>query len=154
MMNLGIYLQSLSANEELEFASIIIKYGIDSGRLSDASIFYDSVGKHSFDIRCGVFNSTDIWNFSGELMTMSLAATEFAIKIINKFNIYYYYTTKHNDDLLALLNVINSYSQLNIICSSDDDAFQLFRLTGKKTIGICKDFNGIINTISEFKNNG
>ena len=107
-MNLGLYTKTLGKTEELKYAVSAINEGIKNGTLTDASIFYDSVGPPPEDIKCGCFNSTDLWNFTGCLIVTSLEAARTSINIVNKFGIIFYYNWEATKNTMGLLNVTNN----------------------------------------------
>ena len=139
-MNLGIYTKVLGQTEELKYAVPAIHSGIESGDLTDASIFYDSAGPHPFKINCGCFNTTDLWNFTGCLVITSLEATRTAINIVNKFSMVFYYNWEDITSTIGLIGVVNN-PRIKTVCRSSEDAQELYRLTGIKAKAIVNNFN-------------
>ena len=78
-MNLGIYVKTLSNENEMSFISNIINAAVDNNNIKDCSIFYDGVGFIPFDIPCGMFNSTDLWNFNGKLLVFNYTGDKFSM---------------------------------------------------------------------------
>lgn len=142
--NLGIYISNLADTKQLQSISDSINYCVDKNLLSDCSIFFDNIAYNPFKIKCGIFNSTDLWNFSGKLITTSLSSTLSALKIVNKIRIYYYYGWEDNVNVLSLMNIIMQ----NIQPFAKSEKFQLdmYRKTGIKPI-LCSDFMDLINKI-------
>lgn len=71
-MNIGFYVNSLKDEKEVEFASQVASEALETKAFADASIFYDGIGFVPYFIECGLFNSTDLWNFSGSLLVMNI----------------------------------------------------------------------------------
>lgn len=145
-MNLGIYLSSFSDHEQLKDISDAINGNIGN-KLQDASIFYDNVGFNPFQIKCGIFNSTDLWNFSGSLVTTSLSTTMSALKIVNKIDLYYYYGFEEKINPLSLIYIINN-SQIKFIAKTENEENDLYRKTKTRPHFTCKSFKDVIDRIS------
>jgi hypothetical protein len=150
-MNLGIYVDTVVDNELLGPISLMLNEGLQSKVLSDASIFYDGIGHNPYPVVCGMFNSTDIWNFDGNLITLSRTTSAKALNTVNNFSLFYYYgweNTKNTIDLLKLAYDDN----VNIICRDEEGKKELNRLTGKECVGVSDNFNDILDIISRCKN--
>ena len=139
-MNLGLYTRTLGQTEELKYAVPVINEGVKNGTLTDASIFYDSAGHSPEEIKCGCFNSTDLWNFTGCLIVTSLESTRTAINIVNKFGIIFYYNWETTKNTIRLLSVTKN-PQVTTVCRSSEDAQELYRLTGVRAKAIVDNFN-------------
>jgi hypothetical protein len=144
-MNLGIYLPSLSDQDLMKDISESINYGLDNGLLIDASIFFDDISYNSHNVKCGVFNSTELWNFNGVLVTTSLSTTLSALKIVNNIQLYYYYGLEDRVSPLSLIYLLKE--PLQIICDSEESKYDLYRKTGKSNLEIFQNFYDIINRI-------
>lgn len=144
-MNLGIYLQSLAQHNQLKEIATAINNNLHSHRLKDASIFYDNVAHNPFNFKCGLFNSTDLWNFHGKLITTSLSTTIKSLNIVNNIDIYYYYGLEDKINPLALIYLLSN--GIKIICNSENSSSDLFRKTGAYPCAICKDFSEIIESL-------
>ena len=145
-MNLGIYINSLGNHAQLKHVAKIINDSLGS-EIDDASIFFDGVASVPFKIDCGLFNSTDLWNFNGCLITTSLDNAFTALKIVNNIDLFYYYNWDGNKNVLSLIKLLTN--NIKVICRNQEDADDLYRLTGKKCVGISEDFNNIVTIIVE-----
>jgi len=135
-MNLGFYIKNLSDDKQIEFASQTINTLIDDQKINDASIFYDGVGFVPYFLQCGMFNSTELWNFKGSLVTMDIECVKKALKIVNDIKIFYYYGWS-SIDVFGLLFILNN--NINIICNNADEQKTIHRLTGKRADIFNKD---------------
>ena len=127
-MNLGVYMHTAEMSGDLQYALQAINDGLQGGQLKDASIFYDSLGRSPLPTKCGWFNSTELWNFTGDLIATSISTALTASNIVNKFRMILYYS-RHDKDLMGLMKVINEPST-KIICREEEDEHELKRLTG------------------------
>jgi hypothetical protein len=151
-MNLGIYIETLSNHEQLEDAVNILNTSLENKSIKDGSIFYDGIGFNPFKTNCGMFNSTDLWNFNGTLITTSLGCLVTAKNIANNIKLYYYHGLEQKQpkvlDLLLALNNCDA----NIICNNEENSKYIHRTTGKQALGISHKFNSILEIIG--KQNG
>jgi hypothetical protein len=139
-MNLGVYVQSLAISEDIGYAIDNINQGIGNGSLDDASIFFDDVGANHLPIKCGCFNSADIWSFTGHLVVTSIEKALSVINIVNKFKLFYYYNWHDEKDVMGIISIVN-HPRVSTICRTDNDAEELYRITGIKPISIVDKFN-------------
>lgn len=144
-MNLGIYLPSLEDHNLLKEADACINQAVKTGALSDASIFYDDIAYQPFNFSCGLFNSTELWNFNGVLITTSLMTCIKAKKIVNNIDIFYYYGLEENISPLSLIFLINN--GIKFVARSESSAHDLFRKTGHNPVCISTNFTDLINNI-------
>lgn len=150
-MNLGIYINSFGDLEQMKYISECINSAINNNRLKDASIFYNDIGYNPFEIKCGSFNSTDIWNFSGVLIATSLECLISACNIVNNIQIFYYYGWDKSVNVLALLDILNT-KNISIICNSEKDSLEFYRLTGRKPVAVCENYEDILTTLRRCDN--
>ena len=139
-MNLGIYVDSLQENEQVHYAIQALNKGIEDNHLVDASLFYDSVGHNAMPTKCGCFNSTDLWNFTGTLITTSLNSAKTALSIVNKFRVYFYHGWEQTNDIFGLINLVKNPT-VETICRDGNSAKELYRLTGSTPLGLVDNFN-------------
>lgn len=144
-MNLGIYVKSLTEEDTLRMCIEEIEKGVEEYRIDDASVFYDAIGFSPLTFPCGVFNSTDIWNFSGKIVTFSLDCLKTLNSIVNNFEVYYCFGFEENDNVLRL---ISTCSNTMVIAKTKEDEKEYYRLTGKKTVGSLEG-NTLINILGE-----
>ena len=135
-MNLGFYIKNLSEDKQIEFASQAINTLIDDQKINDASIFYDGIGFVPYFLQCGMFNSTELWNFKGSLVTMDIECVKKALKIVNDITIFYYYGWS-SIDVFGLLFILNN--NVHIICNNAEEQKTIYRLTGKRADIFNKD---------------
>jgi hypothetical protein len=137
-MNIGIYIDSISNLKNLTGIDNFINKGLLSRTIKDASIFYDDVGFSNLNIKCGMFNSTDLWNFKGTLIVTSLQCLVKVHKIVNNINLLYYYGWEEKGPLFATIATLDLPNK--IICKSADDATYLNRISGKSFKEISENF--------------
>lgn len=147
-MNLGIYINLLDSNQ-LKAANDAVDHILQNKLVHDVSIFYDDVGFNPHNIQCGMFNSTDLWSFNGNLIVTSLNTLATAISVINNINLFYYHGWENQKNTMHLIMLTKG--NIKIICKSEKDAKEIYRLTGKEPIGISENFQNIVELLSECK---
>ncbi|NBO99197.1 MAG: hypothetical protein EBU90_03595 [Proteobacteria bacterium] len=144
-MNLGIYIPSIGDRELLSNCLKEIYRGKKNNLISDASIFYNNSGPIDTPVECGLFNATDLWYFSGKLLVLS---TECAIKtlgIVNNIDLYFGYGW-NDRNVLNILKVLEM-PNVKVICKSKELENDLYRISGKKSIGITDNLSNVIEIL-------
>ena len=139
-MNLGVYFKNIGVADHINEAINNINEGVDEGLLSDASLFYDAIGPTEKSPKFGMFNSTDIWAFTGNLITTCTETTTTCSSIVNKFKLFFYYNPTKERNTLALIDSLNK-GNAEVICASEEDSKELFRITGRKPVAVVEKFN-------------
>lgn len=150
MINLGFYIEDLGDPNCIFHISSEINRAKKSSEVLDASIFFDNIGPLNININAGIFNSTDIWNFNGDLIVFSTEMLEKAMNYINNINIYLCYGWKPCQTL-SLLQLVYKYNT-PVIALDKNAANNFKRITNKNVISINENLNNIIDTILEYKN--
>jgi len=132
-MNLAFYIDSIGKSDQNEEIFNCMNEAVEYDVVSDASLFYNNISYNPYESKFGIFNSTDIWNYTGLLVATDINNAMFANKIVNKFKLAYLY--KKDANVLGLINVINACP---VITVNKDDYNEVFRLTGKKPIKLKK----------------
>ena len=138
----------MSQKQCIDAVSAEINNARQEGILKDASIFFDDIGPVDIRVNAGFFNSTDIWNFTGDLLVFSLDCLEKSLSYVNNFNLFYCYGLEPYNTL----NMIRILQQNNIptIAAHEYAASQFKRLTGKPPISINQNISGVVQTIMRY----
>lgn len=141
-MNIGIYIQNLNDHTQLKEIEESINYVIDNRIYDDASIFYENIGYNPFSIKCGLFNSTDMWNFSGKLVSTSINTSMSALKIVNDIDLYHYYGFEQKTNPLSLIYLSNS--GIKFVSRDEQSTEDLYRKTRIKSLLVSPTFKDLI----------
>ncbi len=147
-MNLGIYIDSLSNKALLSEVNDLIAQNINKKEIYDISVFFNEIDFNPYRINCGIFNSTELWSFSGELVVTSLNSLATANKIVNNINLYYYFGLEEKPNVFQLIE-LSKISK--IVCRSEKDKKEFYRLTGKSPLGISSNLEEVLHIIMEQK---
>lgn len=146
-MNIGLYVENTGKQEIMQQLADFVNKAILRNNTKDISIFYDDVGYNPFDIKCGFFNSTDLWHFNGTLITTCIETTRNAINIVNNIDIIYLYDKSEKVNLFLLISIAQN-NAIKIACSNNETAKEFYRLTNQNPYAISKVDN-ILNVIGE-----
>lgn len=150
MINLGIYLKDLADAQWIDVLQSEIVRAKKDNQLSDVSIFYDNIGPVQMKVDAGFFNSTDIWNFNGDLITTCLETLIKSTNSVNNMNTYYCFGYGAYD-VLSMLRTLNT-KKIPTIALDEDSARNFYRITNIKPISVNSNFTGVVQTIMEHKN--
>ena len=145
-MNLGIFINDFSDENIIQGIGNLTSLSLTNKNIDDVSIFFNGLQFNKYNIRCGMFNATELWSFHGALLVTSLNCLLTANNVINNIDIFYYYNLEKENNILDLIRCTKN---VKVICKSEQDQKELYRLTGKKSIGISENFNNILDLIME-----
>jgi len=139
-MNLGIYISNLMDTDQLTHINKFVEK--NAANVKDISIFYDNIAFNPDQTKCGMFNSTELWSFSGTLIVTSLRSLATALKVVNKINIVYYNGWENIDNALDFVMLLQN-SNIKVYARSEREAKQIYRLTGLNVLGISENFDNL-----------
>lgn len=134
MSNIGIYINTLEYNDDIKNLMDAIQ---SLGRDSNVSVFYDNVGNFPVQTPCGLFSSTDIWNFSGSLILTDLKQVDLVLNVVNNIDVYYWYT-RSQDNIFDLARLSTT---LPIIASDKGSSDYIKRITGMQAVAVVEKYN-------------
>jgi len=144
-MNIGFYINDLKDQELVN--KIVTETQINKKYISNVSVFYDNVGPFPFGYDTALFNSTELWSFTGKLIVFSEDLWLKTNNIINKFETYFYYNQDNINNVLSLFKIINS--NCKVIPNSEESAKEFYRLTGSSTLNKCEDMVGVVRVLND-----
>lgn len=126
-MSIAFYTQELNNNENNIKIYECLNDAIIHNKTNDASLFINNINFMDKPTKFGVFNSTELWNYTGLLITTNLNNAYFVKNIVNKFKHVFYVDIKESN-LMGLIDIINTTPSFT--CSEDHQK-EIKRLTGK-----------------------
>lgn len=142
-MNIGFYIDTLKGEPETVNLYQSLNRLTETDEVSDVSLFYNAADFNPEQPKFGLFNSTDIWCFTGSLIATSLANVMMASNVINKFNLYYLYNNNDKD----VFQLISLPKTVPILAKTKEDAEYIFRVSGKKVHSTVNNVEEIIEAI-------
>jgi hypothetical protein len=76
-----------------------------------------------------VFNSTDIWQFTGNLIVTSYSAASSIGNVINKFKPMFLFTKQQQTNIMQIIHIFNT---LPFAVSNQEDFDYIKRIVGKE----------------------
>ena len=151
-MNFGFYVSNLKKDSQSidSFAPAISSCPKD-GIIDDASVFFDISGGNFPELKCGTFNSTDLAHFQGSLFFIEQNLIRKVVNSINKIKIYLGYGFGQRD-VLNILFLLSQKAKVNIICRTQQDSEDIYRITGVKPVGKAETPEEIITIMKEHSN--
>jgi hypothetical protein len=142
-MNIGFYIDSLKGEPETVDLYQSLNRLTESDEVSDVSLFYNAADFNPEQPKFGLFNSTEIWCFTGALIATSLANASLASNVINKFKLYYLYD-KNDKDVFQLISLPKT---VPILAKTEEDAKYIFRVSGKPVHSVVNNVEEIIGAV-------
>ena len=133
-MNGGFYVDSVAATPQNGEIFEALNEAVDNKDITDASVFFNDIDYNPIKPKFGMFNSTDIWAFTGVLIATTLENVIRAAKVVNKFKLIYLYNGEEKN-LLMLMDIMNV---VPVFVTNSQDSDEIYRLTGKKPTNISK----------------
>src|SRR5210317_1348504 len=130
-MNIAFYINKINGEEKTNDIFNGLNKDLEEGKIENGSIFYKEIGPHMIEPRFGMFNSTDIWHFTGTLIATSMETFLDAIKAINKYTLAYMYYGDQNHDVFSLIGISR---KTKILTTTEEDQKEVYRLTGVKSV--------------------
>ena len=84
-MNIGFYVDSVAATPQNGIIFEVLNEAVENNDVTDASLFYNDIDYNPIKPQFGMFNSTDLWSFTGLLIATSLDNVIKSARVFNKF---------------------------------------------------------------------
>lgn len=130
-MNIAFYINQINQDEKTVEIFNALNTDIESGAIDNGSVFYKEIGPSAVEPKFGMFNSTDIWHFTGTLIATSMETFLDAIKAVNKYTLAYLFYGDNKHDVFSLIGMSRT---TKILTTTEEDQREVYRLTGLKPI--------------------
>tara|TARA_B100000085_G_C18509857_1_gene499150 strand:+ start:217 stop:654 length:438 start_codon:yes stop_codon:yes gene_type:complete len=130
-MNVAFYINQINKDEKTVAIFNGLNADIESGAIDNGSVFYKEIGQNPVEPKFGMFNSTDIWHFTGTLIATSMETFFDAIKAVNKYSLVYLFDGSKRHDVFSLIGMSKA---TKILTTTEEDQKEVYRLTGFKPI--------------------
>lgn len=134
-MNLGFFIQTNAGTPQNTKIYNFLNEAIESNSLYNASVFFNDIGFNPISIKFGMFNSSELWAFNGDLICTSAENLKKALSIVNDINIAYLFNSSTDHTSSAKHHVFdfaNIARQCKVIVDNLVDYNTFYRLTGTK----------------------
>lgn len=127
-MNIAFYVDTISNDDQGKQIFTCLNEAVKNETVSDASLFFNNPGPSPEASRFGLFNSTELWAYTGLLINTNLQAAFYSLGVVNKFKPVYLYNKQERD----VMNFISLTSKMPVIVTNKEDEQEAFRVTGKR----------------------
>jgi hypothetical protein len=102
---------------------------VENGNLVDAAVFFNSVNFNPITTHFGMFDATELWHFTGKLITTSISNTVKAMNVVNRFDIAYLFNSqdKNEHNIFELVRIAKT---IPVIVTNALDEKEAYRITG------------------------
>lgn len=142
-MNIGIYIPDMGNGQIVSQCVAELDRGINNRLIKTASVFFDNMGPINEHLNFGIFNSTDLWNFSGKLFALTQDCALKAANTVNDIEIFFGYGWDKESNLFAILDLVYA-KKLKAICRTEELAQEFYRITGHKPVGCSENLQNLI----------
>lgn len=137
IMNLGFYVDKNNLSGKNSKIFEMLNKASITNKVMDASVFYNDIDYNPMQTSFAMFNSTELWAFTGTLVSDSIKNTIHAANVVNKFKLFHLFN-KEDKDLMSLITLVN---EVDFLVDGEEDEKELYRLTKKKAKVV--DFNNL-----------
>lgn len=135
-MKIAFYVNSLANSPHTVNIFNQLNNAVSHRHIEDVSLFYNDVGFNSVVPKFGVFNSTELWYYTGTLIATSTKNVIQASKIVNKFSLLYLFS--EDRDFVGLIRIPKN---VQILVTNEADREYVARTTGRQPIMVPEDLN-------------
>ena len=129
--NIGFYIDTVNtANRNVDIFKTL-NWHVRRRTVHDASLFYNDIDFNPLIPAFGMFNSADVWGFTGTLFTTSLSNALRANSIVNKFKLFHIYNRWDDKEIMKVIQVANN---VEVITEDEGDSKEFYRITGKRPV--------------------
>lgn len=126
-MNIAFYVDSVSNDEQGKQIFSCLNDCIKNESVKDASLFFNNPGPSPEINNFGLFNSTELWAYTGLLINTNLQGAIYSLAVVNKFKPVFLFN-KNGLDIMTFIHVSN---KMPVITTNEKDKDEVFRITGK-----------------------
>jgi hypothetical protein len=152
MQNIGIFIENIG-DYEISNDAFEALNSVDRAKVKDRALFFENVGPKPTNADFALFNSTEVWHFTGNLIVTFLEGLKFLNSTVNNKTIFFFYNSKEqaaNKDLFGLIEAIGK-DNVYIAVKDEKDHAEVLRLTGDTPIIIAPDLKVLVMLISNMK---
>jgi hypothetical protein len=130
-MKLGFYVDTNGGTPRNSEIYNFLNQEVENNTLEDAAVFFDTVDFNPIQTKFGMFDATELWHFTGHLITTSIIGTVKAESVVNKFKVAYLFNAadKNERTIFELIRIANNHK---VLVTNELDEKEFLRLTGVK----------------------
>jgi hypothetical protein len=130
-MKLGFYVETSGGTPQNTEIYNFLNKEVAAQNLDDAAVFFNTVNFNPIVPKFGMFDATELWHFTGNLITTSLVNTIKAKNVVNRFKLAYLFRSEDKSEQ-TLFELIRVAKEMKVLVTNDLDEKEFYRLTGVK----------------------
>jgi hypothetical protein len=136
--NIGFYIPIVSEEDINMNIFNSLNTAVQNGDVRDATVFFNDLAFNPVTPKFSMMNASEIWSFTGNLLSTSLDGSLLAMGIVNKFDLFHVYRADANNDFFKLLMVSE---KVKVVTMNDTDTKEFKRITGQDPVIQFEDFS-------------
>jgi hypothetical protein len=134
-MNIGFYVESCGGSPLNTEIYNFLNQAIADTEVEDAAVFFNSINFNPTTCKFGMFDSTELWHFNGNLICTSIDNLYRTGGIVNNIEAAYLFTADQKNER-TLFELVNIARQYKVVTRTDADKKEFTRITGMTPISL------------------
>lgn len=130
-MKLGFYVETSGGTPQNTEIYNFLNKEVAAQNLDDAAVFFNTINFNPIVPKFGMFDATELWHFTGNLITTSLVNTIKAKNVVNRFKLAYLFRSEDKSEQ-TLFELIRVAKEMKVLVTNELDEKEFYRLTGVK----------------------
>ena len=130
-MKLGFYVETNGGTPQNTEIYNFLNKEVAAQNLDDAAVFFNTINFNPIVPKFGMFDATELWHFTGNLITTSLVNTIKAKNVVNRFKLAYLFRSEDKSEQ-TLFELIRVAKEMKVLVTNELDEKEFYRLTGVK----------------------
>lgn len=127
-MNLGFYVNKSNLEGKNSMIFGLLNNAVENKKVMDATLFYNDIDFNPMQTNFGMFNATELWAFTGTLISDNIRNTVHAMNVVNKFKLLHLFD-RTDKDLMSLLALAD---RVEFLVENEEDQKEFYRVTKRK----------------------
>lgn len=132
-MNLGFYVETCGGTPQNTEIYNFLNGAISRSEIEDGAVFFNSVNFNPVTCKFGMFDATEIWHFTGNLICSSINNLRRCLRVVNDIKLAYLFTKDQKNEH-NLFELVNIGQHCKVITMNDEDRAEFLRITGVEPV--------------------
>lgn len=132
-MRLGFYVDTNGGTPQNSEIYNFLNKEVENQNLKDAAVFFNTSNFNPVTPKFGMFDATELWHFTGNLITTSVVNTVKARNVINRFKMAYLFKSEDKSEQ-TIFELARIATEMKVLVTNELDEREFYRLTGTKPV--------------------
>ena len=128
-MKLGFYVDTNGGTPRNVEIYTFLNSEVENGNLTDAAEFFNTINVNPVIPRFGMFDATELWHFTGNLIATSVLNVVKARNVVNKFKLAYLFSAQDKNEQ-SIFELVKISKEMPVLVTNALDQKEFYRLTG------------------------